>query len=47
MFASQDGHTATVQVLVDAGADTEARDKVRKNFARMALWFLSPLNVLF
>ena len=31
MFAAQDGHTASVQVLVGAGADKDAKDKVRKN----------------
>jgi hypothetical protein len=30
MIASQFGHTATVQVLVDAGADKEAKDNVRE-----------------
>ena len=29
MSASKNQHTATVQVLVDAGADKEAKDNVR------------------
>jgi ankyrin repeat protein len=29
MYASDNGHTATVEVLVGAGADTEAKDNVR------------------
>jgi len=32
MFASAEGHTATVQLLVEAGADTDAKDKVEKGF---------------
>jgi len=30
MMASAEGHTATVQLLVDAGADKDARDKVHR-----------------
>ena len=29
MFALQNGHTATAQLLVEAGADKEAKSKVR------------------
>ena len=29
MFASREGHTATVELLLGAGADKEAKDKVR------------------
>ena len=32
MFALAEGHTATVQLLVEAGADTDAKDKVEKGF---------------
>jgi len=31
MFASQDGHTATAQLLVEAGADKDATNEVRDN----------------
>jgi len=31
MFASHRGYTATVQVLVKAGADKEAKDNVRES----------------
>jgi hypothetical protein len=34
LFASVCGHTSTVQVLVDAGADKEAKDEVRKQIMR-------------
>jgi len=30
MYASDNGHTATVEVLVGAGAYTEAKDYVRR-----------------
>lgn len=30
MRASQEGHTAIVQALLDAGADKEAKDEVRE-----------------
>ena len=39
MIASQNGHTATAQILVEAGANKEAKNKVReeKNHTHLRL----------
>jgi ankyrin repeat protein len=48
MKASQEGRTAVVQLLLEAGADTEAKSKVReKDYSRLRAIYYTHHFLLF